>query len=131
VLARVKSSVAIEIPTYTRFSIGDTVVGDDSDDSEEDDEGIDSRGPSPTAHIIWVGGQSGWYEINPAPEYVEIHRHIRDAIRLYYTLFDIYEEEGASKLNRLGKSSDPIERLAPVFLKVGRVLSFLTRIVCR
>ncbi|KAL2016698.1 hypothetical protein VTK56DRAFT_3161 [Thermocarpiscus australiensis] len=60
-------SAYIEIPHSDRYSIGD--------------------GPL----ALWVSGASGWFEIRPSLEYMPMYNQIREAITLYYGVFDVYE----------------------------------------
>jgi len=92
---RVRSSTPIEIRQCITYSIGESPDG------------------SP---IIWVSGKGGWYEINPAPRYREIHRKMCEATTLYYTLQDIYSEEPPKKTK---KSKQPalMDELSGVFFK--------------
>ncbi|GJN85926.1 hypothetical protein PLIIFM63780_009501 [Purpureocillium lilacinum] len=94
-IMRVRSSTPIEIRQCITYSIGESPDG------------------SP---IIWVSGKGGWYEINPAPRYREIHRKMCEATTLYYTLQDIYSEEPPKKTK---KSKQPalMDELSGVFFK--------------
>ncbi|VUC36844.1 unnamed protein product [Clonostachys rosea] len=106
-VTRVKNQIPIQINTCSLYSIGEAP-------------GEDAKGEPPSLQILWVAGQGGWFEVNPAPAYQLMHRKIREAIKLYYTIYDIYTTFGAQTLNRQSKTSntsDPIERLAPVFLQ--------------
>ncbi|CAH0024257.1 unnamed protein product [Clonostachys rhizophaga] len=106
-VGRFKNEVPIEIKSCSLYSIGEAP-------------GEDAKGEPPSLQVLWVAGQGGWFEVNPAPAYQLMHRKIREAIKLYYTIYDIYDTFGAQTLNRQSKTSntsDPIERLAPVFLQ--------------
>lgn len=108
VVGRFKNEVPIQINSCSLYSIGEAP-------------GEDAKGEPPSLQVLWVAGQGGWFEVNPAPAYQLMHRKIREAIKLYYTIYDIYDTFGAQTLNRHSKTSntsDPIERLAPVFLQV-------------
>lgn len=108
VVGRFKNEIPIQINACSLYSIGEAP-------------GEDAKGEPPSLQVLWVAGQGGWFEVNPAPAYQLMHRKIREAIKLYYTIYDIYDTFGAQTLKRQSKTSntsDPIERLAPVFLQV-------------
>lgn len=107
---RVRSSIPIEIPACTSYSVGEV-----KDDADEED--IDPRRRS-RPPVLWLGGYGAWFEINPSAAYLSIYRTICEAIRLYYAIYDIYADKGAKSLNRVSKSTDPVERLSEVFLQV-------------
>ncbi|CAG9943335.1 unnamed protein product [Clonostachys rosea f. rosea IK726] len=106
-VGRFKNEIPIQINACSLYSIGEAP-------------GEDAKGEPPSLQVLWVAGQGGWFEVNPAPAYQLMHRKIREAIKLYYTIYDIYDTFGAQTLKRQSKTSntsDPIERLAPVFLQ--------------
>lgn len=111
-VSRVRAPVPIEITSCQRYSIGETTGGKPEQDNEADD-----ADPRPIMSVLWVSGQGGWFEVNPAPAYVPIYRDICDAIKLYYTIYDIYDKSDARFIKATGGSADPVQRLAPLFLK--------------
>lgn len=113
-IIKVKSSLPIEISTCTRYSVGEA-----DDDVDESDINASRRSRAP---ILWLSGRGAWFEINPSAAYLPIYRDICEAIRLYYAIYDIYSTRTAKVLNRLSKSTDPIERLSEVFFQVCVVL---------
>jgi hypothetical protein len=69
-LAVVKPSVKsayIEISQSQRYSFGDGPV------------------------TLWVSGAAGWFEIRPSLKYQPMFSQVREAITLYYGVFDVYE----------------------------------------
>ena len=122
VISRVRSPVPIEILQSQRYSIGETAGGPLGDD--EDGEAADDP---PMMPVLWVSGQGGWFEIHPAPEYVPIYREICSAIKLFYTIYDIYCKADSDFVKAKSSSTEPLERLAPLFLKYAvRVGSGIT-----
>lgn len=108
VIAKVRSSVPIEIPECSRYLIGEAL---------EEKEDIDpSRHSSPP--LIWMGGRHAWFEINPSPAYLPIYRDICDSIRMYYAILDVYSNGAGRKIDRQSVSSSPVERLSDVFFQV-------------
>ncbi|KAJ6438524.1 hypothetical protein O9K51_09117 [Purpureocillium lavendulum] len=65
--------------------------------------------------IIWVSGKGGWYEINPAPRYRDIHRKMCEATTLYYALLDVYSERPPKKSKKSKQSL--MDELSGVFFK--------------
>ncbi|KAF1921489.1 hypothetical protein BDU57DRAFT_467007 [Ampelomyces quisqualis] len=61
----------IEIRNVTKFSYGELTDGE---------------------IVIWAEGKAGWFEIQPAPHYTEIHNGIIEAVQLLYFVTDIYNE---------------------------------------
>jgi hypothetical protein len=104
----VRGSVPIEIPECTRYSLGEAI-----NEGNKGDE--DHRPRSP---VLWVAAEGYWFEINPSAAYLPMYRTICEAIRLYYSIYDVYSTKGAKYMNRLSKSTDPIERLSEVFFQV-------------
>ncbi|UNI18935.1 hypothetical protein JDV02_005164 [Purpureocillium takamizusanense] len=94
-IMRVRSSTPIEIRQCITYSIGESPDGQP---------------------IIWVSGKGGWYEINPAPRYRELHRKMCEATTLYYTLQDIYSEQPPRKAKKT-KPLDLMDELSGVFFK--------------
>lgn len=122
-VSRVRAPVPIEIWPCQRYSIGETEGGKMSDDGDEDSE-ADAR---PILSVLWVSGQGGWFEVNPAPAYIPIYRDICDAIKLFYALFDIYQNADAKFKKAENGERDPTGRLAPLFMKYAvRVGSGIT-----
>ncbi|KAL2257035.1 hypothetical protein VTK26DRAFT_754 [Humicola hyalothermophila] len=42
--------------------------------------------------VIWASGASGWFEIRPSAKYQSMFNQAREAVTLYYSVFDAYEE---------------------------------------
>lgn len=63
---------------------------------------------------LWVSGASGWFEIRPSPKYEPMYSQIREAITLYYGVFDAYEAYESTK-KRQRRAPPPT--LDQVFLK--------------
>jgi hypothetical protein len=118
VISRVRSPVPIEILQSQRYSIGETEGGRPDGGKTTDD--------NPLMPVLWVSGQGGWFEIHPAPEYLHIYREMCDAIKLWYTIYDIYKAD-PELIKAKSRSTDPLERIAPLFLKYAvRVGSGIT-----
>jgi hypothetical protein len=117
-ISRVRSPVPIEILQSQRYSIGETEGGRPDGGKTTDD--------NPLMPVLWVSGQGGWFEIHPAPEYLHIYREMCDAIKLWYTIYDIYKAD-PELIKAKSRSTDPLERIAPLFLKYAvRVGSGIT-----
>jgi hypothetical protein len=112
-VTRVRAPVPIEIWPCQRYSIGEAEGGKPSDDDGDDD----NADAPPIMSVLWVSGQGGWFEVNPAPAYLPIYRNICDAIKLFYAIYDIYYHADTKFRNAENGAKDPTERLAPLFLK--------------
>lgn len=79
-------------------------------------------GPSPLAvPVVWAGGQAGWFELNPAPEYAAMHDIICEGISFYYSVMDVYH--AAYEKTSKGKKGKPNVPLEKVLFEVGTVQS--------
>ena len=79
---------------------------------------------------IWASGGAGWFEINPSPKYQAMYDEMCEAIHLYYTVMDVYEnakkKQAKPGKKQKGVASVPIDE---VLLKVGLPSPFL-KFVC-
>lgn len=103
---KVKESMPIEIPKCTRYSVGEA----------EGPPGVDPRRTS-LDPVLWLCGRGAWYEIRPSAAYLAHFREICDTIRLYYSIFDYYDNPKTYK-NRASKSADDLEKLSDIFFRV-------------
>lgn len=102
-----------EIQASKRYSIG---LADPENDDEEDEEEQESVARvAELTPVLWLDGHGGWFEIKPAPAYLPIYRNICRAIKLFYIIDGIIDEKVIKNQISKSKSSDPIERLAPLF----------------
>lgn len=69
---------------------------------------------------IWVSGESGWFEIVPAPQYLETFGEAREAAKLYYNLLEVHENHQKAAKRKRQKSRPPAQpTLDEILFKVG------------
>ncbi|KAF3771270.1 hypothetical protein M406DRAFT_349625 [Cryphonectria parasitica EP155] len=83
-----------------------------------------SNGPT----SIWAAGKTGWFEINPAPEYESMYETVCEGIDLYYSVLFAYEDaqKWAAKSKRATWQQLPIDDLLFQYaVKVGDGVTLL------
>jgi hypothetical protein len=105
VIRRVRKPIRIEVQASIKYAIGES--GYDPDDVE-----------AAAAHpMIWVSGQCGWYELDPARVYLPMFDKMCQGTTLYYKLMDAYREIPRLKSSKRSKSHW-FEELEPLFFYV-------------
>ncbi|GAB1315041.1 hypothetical protein MFIFM68171_05251 [Madurella fahalii] len=85
-------SAYIEISHSERYSIGDGPI------------------------TLWISGLAGWFEIRPSLKYQPMYSQIREAITLYYGIFEAYEKYNKACGHKKKSKRPPPPTLDEIFL---------------
>ena len=66
---------------------------------------------------LWVSGASGWFEIRPSLKYQAMYNQVREAVTLYYGVFDAYEDHSKLCDGRKKSRMPKPPSLDQIFLK--------------
>lgn len=91
-------SAYIEITHSDQYSIGDRLPG-----------------PNPIG--LWVSGAAGWFEIRPSVKYQPSYHQVEEAIKLYYSAYEAYEEYNLACRGKKKAQRPKPPTLDQIFLK--------------